>query len=215
MSNTHTSNDSNSAQPGGSSGPERTRSGRSRLQWRVVDIVVLAVLAAACGVIFWAWSNLFYPLITSAAVAYPPASGLMMGGWLLAGTLGGLIIRKPGAALVCELLAAVFQALLGTHFGMLVLVSGLIQGLGAELMFAVTGYRRFGPLVATAAGALAGLFGSVSECIIYYYEWPLAHQSVYVVFATASGAVIAGALMWALTRSLRSTGVLSALSSGR
>ncbi|WP_156125342.1 ECF transporter S component [Kocuria sp. ZOR0020] len=215
MNKTTTSVTSDTAGPSAAAGARGTGPGRSRLQWRVVDIVVLAVLAAACGVIFWAWSNLVYPLITSAAVAYPPASGLMMGGWLIAGTLGGLIIRKPGAAVVCELLAAVFQALLGTHFGMLVLVSGAIQGLGAELIFATTGYRRFGPLVATAAGALAGLFGSVSECIIYYYEWPLAHQSVYVVFATVSGAVIAGILMWALTRALRSTGVLSALSSGR
>ncbi|MDO5618609.1 ECF transporter S component [Kocuria sp.] len=188
---------------------------RSRMQWRVVDLVVLAVLAAACGVIFWAWSNLVYPMITSAAVAYPPASGFMMGGWLIAGTLGGLIIRKPGAALVCELLAAVFQGLMGTHFGLTVVISGLVQGLGAELIFAATGYRRFGPVVATAAGALAGLFGSVSECIIYYYEWQSAHQVVYVVFATVSGAVIAGLLMWALTRALRATGVLSALSSGR
>lgn len=215
MNNTTPSVTPDTAGPSAAAGARGTGPGRSRLQWRVVDIVVLAVLAAACGVIFWAWSNLVYPLITSAAVAYPPASGLMMGGWLIAGTLGGLIIRKPGAAVACELLAAVFQALLGTHFGMLVLVSGAIQGLGAELIFAATGYRRFGPLVATAAGALAGLFGSVSECIIYYYEWPLAHQSVYVVFATVSGAVIAGILMWALTRALRSTGVLSALSSGR
>lgn len=186
-----------------------------KLRWRVVDIVVLAVLAAACGVIFWAWSNLAYPLITSAAVAYPPASGLMVGGWLLAGTLGGLIIRKPGAALACELLAAIFQGLMGTHFGLTVVLSGLIQGVGAELIFAGVRYRRFGAWVATAAGALAGFFGTLSECFIYYYEWPADHQGVYVAFGTLSGAVIAGVLMWALTRGLRSTGVLSALASGR
>lgn len=215
MNDTTTSVPQNPVERTRATGTRGTGPGRSRLQWRVVDIVVLAVLAAACGVLFWAWSNLVYPLITSAAVAYPPASGLMIGGWLIAGTLGGLIIRKPGAAVACELLAAVFQALLGTHFGMLVLVSGIIQGLGAELIFAATGYRRFGAVVATAAGAMAGLFGSVSECIIYYYEWPLAHQSAYVVFATVSGAVLAGILMWGLTRALRSTGVLSALSSGR
>lgn len=198
--------------------PESTRRSRptaTRMRWRVVDIVVLAVLAAACGVIFWAWSNLLYPLITGAAVAYPPTSGLLMGGWLIAGTLGGLIIRKPGAALMCELLAAIFQGLLGTHFGLTVLLSGLIQGLGAELVFAAVAYRRFGLWVATAAGALAGLFGTVTECFIYYYEWSLPHQSVYVVFGTLSGAIIAGVAMWALTRALRGTGVLSALASGR
>lgn len=204
-------------QPGASTNPGTSRPGRnrSRLQWRVVDIVVLAVLAAACGVLFWAWSNLVYPMITGAAVAYPPASGLMMGGWLIAGTLGGLIIRKPGAAVLCELLAATFQALMGTHFGLLVLVSGVVQGLGAELVFAGARYRRFGLWIAGGAGALAAVFGSVSECILYYYEWPLAHQGAYVALATVSGALVAGVLAWVLTRALRATGVLSALSSGR
>ncbi|MDO4253819.1 MAG: ECF transporter S component [Kocuria sp.] len=178
-------------------------------------MVVLAVLAAACGVLFWAWSTLVYPMVTSAAVAYPPVSGTMVGGWLIAGTLGGLIVRKPGAALLCELLAAIFQALMGTHFGLTVLLSGVVQGLGAELVFAVTAYRRFGVLVATAAGAAAGLLGSASECLLYYYEWTPTHQGAYVALATASGAVIAGALMWVLTRALRATGVLGALSSGR
>ena len=37
--------------------------------WRVVDIVVAAVLAAVCAVVFWAWSNLLYPVVGTAAVA--------------------------------------------------------------------------------------------------------------------------------------------------
>ena len=45
--------------PGTFGSPQR--SARSRLRWRVLDLVVLAVLAAACGVIFWAWSALGYP----------------------------------------------------------------------------------------------------------------------------------------------------------
>lgn len=186
-----------------------------RLRWQVVDYVVLAVLAATCAVIFWVWSNLVYPVATAAAIGYPPGLGVMAGGWLIAGTLGGLIIRKPGAALVCEMLAAVFQSLMGTHFGLTVVVSGLIQGLGAELVFAATGYRRFGVLTAALAGGAAALCGSVSECLIYYYEWSLPHQCVYVVCAVVSGVVLAGVLMWFLHRALQGTGVLAAVDSGR
>ncbi|EME37339.1 ECF transporter S component [Kocuria palustris] len=191
------------------------RSARSRLRWRVLDLVVLAVLAAACGVIFWAWSALVYPLSQAVTVGYPPAGGLLVGGWLMAGPLAALIIRRPGAALACELLAACFEGLLGTHFGMTVVLSGLIQGAAAEAVFLAAGYRRFGPVVAVASGAAAGALGTLTECLIYYYEWPMAHQAVYVVLGTVSGAVIAGLAMWALTRALRSTGVLSGLASGR
>ena len=71
------------------------------------------------------------------------------------------------------------------------------------------------PVVAVASGAAAGALGTLTECLIYYYEWPMAHQAVYVVLGTVSGAVIAGLAMWALTRALRATGVLSGLASGR
>lgn len=194
--------------------PERRR-GRGARRWRVVDLVVLAVLAAACGVIFWVWSVMIYPISETATVAYPPAGGLLVGGWLLAGPLGALIIRRPGAALACELLAACFQGLLGTTFGLTVVVSGLIQGAAAEAVFAATGYRRFGPGAATIAGLVTGAVGTASECLLYYYEWPLAHQLVYVVLGAASGAVIAGLAMWAVVRALRGTGVLAGLASGR
>ncbi|GAA2113941.1 ECF transporter S component [Kocuria atrinae] len=192
----------------------RTRKTTPQKSWRVVDIVVVAVLAAVCAVVFWAWANLLYPVATTAAVAYPPATGLIGGGWLIAGTLGALIIRKPGAAIFCELLAAVLEGFLGTHFGWTVIISGLIQGAAVEIVFLLTRYRKFGLAVATAGGALAGLFMGVSENIMYNFEWALDQQVVYASLTTLSGAVIAGVLMWLVTRALQKTGVLNGLVSG-
>ncbi|MEX5272334.1 ECF transporter S component [Kocuria sp. CPCC 205235] len=182
--------------------------------WRVVDIVVAAVLAAVCAVVFWAWANLLYPVATTAAVAYPPATGLIGGGWLIAGTLGALIIRKPGAAVFCELLAAVLEGFLGTHFGWTVVISGLVQGAAVEIVFLLTRYRKFGLAVAAAGGAMAGLFMGVSENIMYNFEWALDQQVVYASLTTLSGAIIAGVLMWLVTRALQKTGVLNGLASG-
>lgn len=183
--------------------------------WRVVDIVVAAVLAAVCAVVFWAWSNLLYPLVAAASVTYPPGTALIGGGWLVAGVLGGLIIRKPGAALFCELLAAVIEGLLGTHFGWTVVLYGLVQGLGAEAVFAAVRYRRFNAGIAVAAGAVSGLALGITSTFLYNYEWALGHQVVYIVLSVLSGAVIAGLLMWAVVRALAATGVLQGLASGR
>ena len=44
-------------------------------------------------------------------VAFPPSSGLVAGMWLFPAVLGGLLIRKPGAALFTEMVAAAVSAL--------------------------------------------------------------------------------------------------------
>jgi energy-coupling factor transport system permease protein len=180
--------------------------------WRVVDIVVASVVAVAVGVIFWGWSA-GYAGIAAATIAFPPLGGLYGGGWLIAGVVGGLIIRKPGAALYCELLAAIIEGFLGTHFGWTVVISGLVQGMAAELVFAAFRYRRWTLPVALLAGALAGIFMGASENLLYNVEWAGQWKLVYIIFTTISGTVIAGLLSWLAVRALGRTGVLSGLAS--
>ncbi|MDQ4502575.1 ECF transporter S component [Sinomonas sp. ASV322] len=182
--------------------------------WRVVDIVVAAVVSVACGVIFWLWDQA-YTGVLAVTAAFAPLSGLYSGGWLLAGVLGGFIIRKPGAALFCEILAAVVEALLGSQFGVTVLLSGLVQGLGAELGFAIFAYRRWNVAVALLAGALSGLALGVSEVIQFFVEWEFGWKVAYTVFAVISGIVIAGLLSWLAVKALAKTGALSAFAAGR
>jgi energy-coupling factor transport system permease protein len=185
-----------------------------RRGWRVVDIVIAAVLAVASGVVFFGW-NTFYHVFDFLFVAFPPASSLLAGMWLFPAVLGALIIRKPGAALFCELVAAFVSNALGSEFGWTVLASGLIQGLGAELVFALFRYRNWGLPVALLAGALAGLFGGTNDAFIFNWfpEYTTAMKTVYVVCMTVSGVVIAGLLSWLATRALARTGALSALAS--
>jgi energy-coupling factor transport system substrate-specific component len=187
---------------------------RRRLEWRVVDIVVASVVAVAVGVVFFAWSA-GYSGVTLLTSAFPPLMGLYTGGWLIAGVLGGLIIRKPGAAIYCEVLAAAVSALLGTQFGLSVLLSGFIQGLGAELVFLLFLYRKWNLGVALLAGLGAGIALSVSENILYNALWTVDYQLMYIVFASVSGVVIAGFLSWLAVRGLARTGVLSSFAAGR
>ncbi|MBE0009157.1 hypothetical protein DXT87_05065 [Arthrobacter sp. AET 35A] len=180
----------------------------------MVDIVVASVVAVAVGVVFFAWSA-GYTGISAITSAFPPLAGLYTGGWLIAGVLGGLIIRKPGAAIYCEVLAAAVSALLGTQFGLTTLLSGAIQGLGAELIFLLFLYRKWNLGVALLAGLGAGLALAISENILYNALWAFEWQLMYVVFASISGVVIAGLLSWLAVRGLAKTGVLSAFAAGR
>ncbi|GAA1129453.1 ECF transporter S component [Citricoccus alkalitolerans] len=188
----------------------------NRRSWRVVDIVVAAVIAVASGVIFWAW-NLAYAGLSPAFAAFPPSSALVAGMWLFPAVLGGLIIRRPGAALFTELVAAAVSALLGSQFGLTVLASGVVQGLGPELILLAFLYRRFTLPVALLAGLVTGIFGGINDAFIFNWfpEYTLDWKLIYVGLVGVSGLVIAGLLSWLATRGLAATGALSALASRR
>ncbi len=184
--------------------------------WRIVDIVVAALIAVAGGIIFWAWSQGANVISTPLNAIYPPLTGLYAGGWLIPAVLGMLIIRKPGAALFCEAVAATGELIMGSQYGTTVLISGIVQGLGAELVFAAFRYKKFNFPTALLAGAGAGLFGALNDSFMPW-GWNIAYGAgdklVYVLLMALSGAVIAGALSWLATRGLAKTGVLSSFAS--
>lgn len=189
---------------------------RSRYRWRVVDIVVAAVLGVAAGVVFLAWNFGYEVPGTALKLALPGSQGLLNGVWLFAGVLGGIIIRKPGAALFTELVAASVSALMGNQWGgFLTLQAGFVQGLGAELVLALFLYRRFGLEVAVLAGAAAGLFGAVNDLVLWYAGADTTFTVAYLATSVVSGAVLAGLLSWLLARGIARTGALDRFAAGR
>ena len=185
------------------------------VRWRVVDIVVAAVIAVACGVIFFAWNQLYEPVTTPLGVLLPGSQSLLYGIWLLAGPLAAFVVRKPGAALFAELVAATLSALLGAAWGPLTLEAGLVQGLAAELVFLAFRYRVWTLPVMLLAGATAGLAMGFNDLIIFYPAYADAFKVVYVAGGTIGGALIAGLGAWLLVRALAATGVLHRFAVGR
>jgi energy-coupling factor transport system substrate-specific component len=185
------------------------------LRWRVVDIVVASVLAVAIGVVFKLWEFGYEPISAAAALVLPGTQALFGGVWLLAGPVVAIVVRKPGAALYAEMVAASVEALLGTQWGWLTLEAGLVQGLGAELVLALFLYRVYRLPVVVLAGAAAGLALGLNDTVLWYAGLDAAFKVVYVVSAIVSGAVIAGVGSWLLVRALATTGVLSSFAVGR
>ncbi|CAN7429097.1 ECF transporter S component [Microbacterium sp. LjRoot45] len=187
-----------------------------RFRWRIVDIVTASVIGVASGLIFLAWNIGYLGPKALLEPLLPGLQGLLDGPWLFAGVLGALIIRKPGAALYTETLAAVVSALIGNQWGgFLTIEAGLVQGLGAELIFLLFLYRVWSLPVALLAGAGAGLAGAINNLILWYAGADATFTLVYVVSAVVSGAVIAGGLSWFLARGIAATGALDGFASGR
>ncbi len=188
----------------------------SLARWRTLDIVVVAVVAVAFGVVFWAW-NYVWAALDPLFTAFKPAEYVISGVWLMPAVIAPLIVRRPGAAIFAEVVAASVSAMLGSIWGLDVLLSGIAQGLGAEIVFAILLYRGWSLPVAVAAGAGAAIGMALHDIPVYYPPSAGYDMGFYVPVVIAmliSGAVVAGAGGWALVRALARTGVLRAFPSG-
>ncbi len=188
----------------------------NRLAWRGVDLITVAMLAVAFGVIFWGFDSFIYPFVSVATAGFPPLAELALGIWLLPAVVGGLIIRRPGAALLTELIAANIELLLGNSWGFGVLASASLQGLGVEIILAIFLWRRFGLLQAILGGmAAATLEIIVFEWWVYIPDYTWDWRVIYLIAGMLSGAVISGLGGWALVRALARAGALNAFAIGR
>ncbi len=118
--------------------------------------VTVAVMAAAMGVAYWAWT-LVYDILKEPLLKPTGLKRGLDGFWLLAPVFFGFLVRKPGVALFGSLVAAGVEGII-TQWGMSALVYGLMQGLGAELVFAVFLYRKWNTSVLMLAASMAAVF---------------------------------------------------------
>ena len=192
--------------------PAAARGASESSRWRTVDIIVVAILAVAFGVVFWAWSAYVWVWLKPFG---EPWEYVISGVWLMPAVVAPLIVRKPGAALFAEMVAAVVSVLLGSQWGLDTLLSGFVQGAGAELVFGFLIYRNFGPIVAFIAGAGAGIGEALHDIPVYFATYNANLQIGIAALEVVSGGLIAGICGWLLVRSLRRTGALQAFPSGK
>ena len=176
-------------------------------RWRTRDIVIAAVIGVAFGVVFWGWGLAWSALDPVFAFA-PAAKDLLYAVWLVPAVLAPLIIRKPGAAVFSEMVAAGVAALIGSQWGVDTLLSGFLQGAAAELVFAFTLYRVWSFPVLALAAAASALAAWLHDWVLYYAEVDTTIQVVRGIAMVISAVVIVAGGSVALVRSLRRSGVL-------
>lgn len=181
---------------------------------RTLDLVTAVMIGVVFGVVFLGFGVL-YTVTDPITTIFPPSGGILGGLWLVPGLVAGLVTRKPGTALLAEVIAASVSAALGSQWGIGTLVSGILQGVGVEIVLALTRYRRFTIPVAMAGGALSAAFEWVFERFTYYPEWAWSWAFAHLGILVVSGALLGGLLAWAVVRALAATGALDPFAAGR
>jgi energy-coupling factor transport system substrate-specific component len=189
----------------------RALSSNSALQlikdYNIFEMVFICVSAVALGVAFWGWTFAYEvskPLLKLVGLNY-----LAAGFWIFASVFVSLIVRRPFVAILASMIAAGVEGVI-THWGLMALVWGLVQGLGAEVIFASTGYRKWSlPIVVLAATASA----SASYLLDYFYygysQLAMQLQITQYLSFVISSALLAGYLSYYLVERLRKLNLLN------
>ncbi len=141
--------------------------------WKLKDVIMVAIIGVVFAAVYMA---VFYgglAISTALTPAGLSAFGfeLIYGVWFMASTLAAYIIRKPGVALVAEILASAIELLMGNSGGLTVVLTGLIQGFGAEIVFAAFRYKKWNYVSMSLAGMLSAVFIFCYE--LYYLSYYL------------------------------------------
>lgn len=176
--------------------------------WRTRDIVVAATIGVAFAVVFWFWNVSVWPSSAVAFAFFPPAQNILYGIWLIPAILAPFIVRKPGAAIFAEMVAAVISALLGNQWGVDTLLSGFVQGAAAELVFALTLYRVWNLPVLGLAALASAAAAWIHDWTIYYQAASVDVMAWVFVFMAISAFVLAAGGTVLLVSALRRAGVL-------
>ncbi|MDN7240996.1 ECF transporter S component [Planococcus sp. N028] len=174
--------------------------------WKLKEIVLMSLFGVVFGIVYLVAIHLGN---IWAGVIGPIAYEWMFGIWFIVSIISMNIIRKPGAAVLPETLAAVIEVMLGNAVGPRLILSGVIQGLGAEAAFAVTGYKHFNLAIMMLAGAGAAVFSFVYGYFVSGYA-ALDPSFVALMFTlrVLSGMIIAGVGGKYLADALLATGSL-------
>jgi energy-coupling factor transport system substrate-specific component len=178
--------------------------------WTLRETLIVAVLGAAFGILYLGWVQVWLIL---QAIFGAVTMDVVMGFVFIVSIIAAGIIRKPGVALLSEVMAAAVQILLGSPAGLLLpLRTGLVKDAGAEAVFAATRYRRWSLPVLMAAGIVAAVASFAYTRVRFDYG-SLAPGLLVVMFVRrcASG----GLLGHLIVKGLYRTGVLSGLAIDR
>ncbi len=177
--------------------------------WTLRETITVVVIGAVFAALYLGWVQVWLLL---QAVFGTLTMDVVMGFWFIASVVAAAIIRKPGVAFAAEFLAAALQILMGSPAGLILLLTGAVQGAGAELVFAVTRWKDYRLGVLMASGVGAAVFSFIYTWIRFDYG-SLEPSLLVAMFCIRclSGALLGGLLGYVVVEALHKTGALNGL----
>ena len=185
--------------------------------WELKDIIMMAILGVVFSAVYLAVFDggmMLSTLLTPTGLSNFSFE-IIYGVWFMAATLAAYIIRKPGVALVTEMLASAIELLMGNSGGLTVVLTGAIQGAGAELVFALFRYKKWDLASMSLAGMLSAVFIFIYELFyLNYIELAPTMLMAQLAVRFVSAIVFSGVICKLAGDGLAKTGVVKSYALG-
>lgn len=193
---------------------------QSRYKWTASDWAVVIVCGVVFGLVYRVWDDI-YTIMLSRWHVNAALTTLINGMWFMGGLIPAAIVRKPGACLLGETIAALVEVTVGPYtidvgnFGPeiyrfaylngqaypvvnMVAFVGVLEGLAPEFVFGWFGYKRWGWWPFVLAGAAGGVIEWFTGIwMTHYYVFYAAHTFWWLLVTSVIGVgLIGGTAAW-------------------
>ncbi len=180
--------------------------------WTTRDLLVTAVIGIVFGLIVAAAMNLGIMLWA----ATTPLLGIAVfnGAFVMAGLTAPYIIRRPGAAIISELVTGIVMSPV-TPFGFMTIIGRLIEGVVYELPFLVTRYRHYGWLPMMLGGVIGGTAFFTMTFPMYGAQNLSTGMVIGLVLINIASCALGVVLSRQMSNAIARTGVLNSFALGQ
>lgn len=173
---------------------------------KLKEIVVIALLSVLIGVVFTTLDSIYKPLKT---LAGPLGGDIINGLYLLSALLPMYIVRKPGSALIGSIFTGLVNLLMGSPYGIHIIVAALLQGVGVEIIVALRGYKKYSFLQMSLSGILAMLLVTARDYFVFGLSFYGSLLPAAIGIRILSAIIFGAGITIALSNGLKATGVLN------
>jgi len=180
--------------------------------WNLRDVILSSLISVLFAVICFATVHsvvfAITPLVAPFGFGEFPLE-FVFGIFFFSALFAPYIMQKPGVATIVGTMTGLIQVLMGSAFSATVLVSAFVQGLGAEVVFALFRYKKWNTLTMLLAAANTTIFSFVLAW--YRGNWSLLSTEIVATrfgIRLLSAMLISGLVAKFLADRLAKAGVL-------
>ncbi len=173
---------------------------------KLKEIVVIAMISVLMGVVFMGLDSIYKPLQT---LAGPVGGDIIYGLYLISALLSMYIVRKPGAGLVGSLFTGLVNLLMGSPYGIHIIVASFLQGAGVEIAMIFGRYKRYNFLQMSFGAILAMILVTIRDYFVFGFALYAKLIPVMLIVRVISAMIFGAGLTIAIGKGLNATGVLN------